>query len=53
MLEEEALVICDDITTAHNFEGMIKFWEDLPGEKFLDSRIHPGIPMGFLRYVRQ
>lgn len=51
LLSKNALVICDDITTAHNFEGMIRFWDELPGTsrtKFLDSRIHPGIPMGFI-----
>lgn len=48
LLADPALVICDDITTAYNFEGMLKFWDELPGEKFLDSRVHPGIPMGFV-----
>lgn len=51
LLSSPALVICDDITTAHNFDGMIRFWEELPGEKFLNHDIHPTIPMGFLRYV--
>lgn len=50
LLSSPALVICDDITTAHNFDGMIRFWEELPGEKFLNVDIHPTIPMGFLRY---
>ena len=51
LLSSPALVICDDITTAHNFDGMIKFWEELPGEKFLSHDVHRPIPMGFLRYV--
>jgi len=53
LLSSPALVICDDITTAHNFGGMIQFWEELPGEKFLNSEIHPGIPVGFLRFTRE
>lgn len=48
LLADEALVICDDITAGYNFEGMLKFWDELPEPKFLDSRIHPGIPMGFV-----
>lgn len=51
LLSSPALVICDDITTAHNFDGMIKFWEELSGERFLNHDIHPTIPQGFLRYV--
>ncbi len=51
LLADVALVICDDITAGYNFDGMIKFWDELPGEKFLDNRVHVGaIPMGFLRY---
>jgi len=50
LLSSPALVICDDITTAHNFGGMIQFWEELPGEKFLNYDVHRPIPMGFLRY---
>ena len=29
---------------------MVDFWNELPEPKFLDSRIHPGIPMGFLKW---
>src|SRR3990167_3201747 len=47
LLADKALVICDDITTAYNFEGMIDFWNELPEPKFLDNRVHPGIPFGF------
>jgi len=50
LLADKALCIFDDITTGYNFEGMLGFWDSLPGEKFLDSRVHPGIPMGFMIY---
>ena len=53
LLGSPALVICDDITTAYNFEGMLRFWDELPGEKCLfDKGLHGNIPMGFLKYVR-
>ena len=50
LLADIALVICDDITGDYLFEGMMKFWEELPGEKFLDGRVHVAVPMGFVRY---
>lgn len=51
LLASPALVICDDITAGYNFDGMIKFWEELPGEKFLDDKVHVGgIPMGFVKF---
>lgn len=50
LLSSPALVICDDITAAYNFDGMLKFWDELPGEKFLDHRVHPGVPIGFVKY---
>lgn len=53
LLSDSALVICDDITAAYNFEGMIDFWEELPYEKFLNNDIHPGVPMGFVRFERK
>lgn len=52
LLASPALVICDDITGAYNFDGMQKFWDELPGEKFLDGRVHVAVPMGFIRYER-
>lgn len=52
LLSNPALVICDDITTAHNFEGMLDFWNEMPEPKFLDSRPHPGIPLGFVLYSK-
>lgn len=48
-LAATALVVCDDITTEFNFEGMDRFWVEMPEPKFLDSRPHPGIPMGFIK----
>ena len=53
LLANPALVICDDITADFNFEGMGRFWDELPGEKFLfDQGLHGHIPMGFLRYSK-
>ncbi len=53
LLADVALVIADDITAGYNFDGMVQFWDELPGEKFLDNRVHVGaIPMGFLRYEK-
>lgn len=50
LLANPALVICDDITTAYNFDGMLKFWDELPGPKFLFSEgLHGNIPMGFVK----
>lgn len=51
-LADLALVICDDITVDYNFEGMNQFWEEMPEPKFLDSRPHPGIPVGFIKFSR-
>ena len=53
LLADNALVICDDITAGYNFAGMIDFWNELPGEKFLNNDVHPGVPMGFLKFERQ
>ncbi len=46
LLSSSSLVICDDII---NLE-MLRFWDELPGEKFLEAAAHPGYPMGFLKY---
>lgn len=53
LLADTALVICDDITAAYNFDGMIQFWDELPGEKFLNNQVHPGVPMGFVHFKRE
>lgn len=52
LLSDTALVIGDDITAAYNFEGMREWWDALPGDSILDPRLHPGIPMGFLKFIR-
>lgn len=54
LLNSPALVICDDILDENRpgfpISGMREFWEELPGEKFLEDRLHPGSRMGFLKY---
>lgn len=50
LLALPSLIICDDIFDADHFVDMVKTWESLPGEKFLDDKVHWGIPMGFLKY---
>ena len=52
LLADTALVICDDITAGYNFDGMLQFWDELPGEKFLNNGVHPGVPMGFVKFER-
>lgn len=52
LLADEALVICDDIMdVAGATVDMKKFWAEIEYEKFLDTSLHGGIPMGFVRYV--
>ena len=55
LLASPSLVICDDIQGGGDehspIAGMLDFWNDLPGEKFLENRIHPGAQMGFIKYV--
>ncbi len=46
-LSKPSLVICDDISDPIE---MLPFWNELPGEKFLEAAAHPGNPMGFLKY---
>lgn len=49
LLADNALVICDDITAAYNFDGMLQFWEELPEPKYLSTEgLHREIPMGFV-----
>jgi predicted O-methyltransferase YrrM len=50
LLANPALVICDDVFDNHIFIDMIKTFEELPGEKFTNGQVHPGIPMGFIKY---
>lgn len=52
LLADSALIICDDLfDNAGHFPGMERWWDSLQGEKFLNSALHPGVPMGFLKYV--
>lgn len=47
-LASPALIIFDDIMDAP-FDNMVKFWkEEVPEPKFLDTRVHVGVPMGFV-----
>lgn len=46
LLASPSLVICDDISDLE----MLRFWNELPEEKFLEAAAHPGSPMGFLKY---
>jgi predicted O-methyltransferase YrrM len=50
LLDKNSLVVVDDIFDSESFIGMVKAWNSLPGEKFIDSRPHVGIPMGFIKY---
>lgn len=54
LLADEALVVIDDVfdDAFGATVDMVKFWGELGYEKFLDVHIHPGHPMGFLRYVK-
>lgn len=51
LLSSPALVICDDIIGGYGavIAGMLDFWHELPGEKFLENRVHVGYPMGFVK----
>ena len=53
LLASPSLVICDDIIGGYGavISGMLDFWNDLPGEKWLEpATLNPGYPMGFMRY---
>lgn len=53
LLADEALIICDDLLdNGGHFPGMEKWWQSHTGPKFLDNSVHPGIPMGFLKFTR-
>lgn len=51
LLSNPSLVICDDLIGGYGpvIGGMLDFWNELPGEKFLENRIHIGYPMGFIK----
>jgi predicted O-methyltransferase YrrM len=54
LLSSPALIICDDIQAGGGpespIQGMMKFWEEMPEPKFLNSNLHPGTNMGFVKY---
>lgn len=53
LLAPDALVICDDIYGNNEVTifDMVKFWKGLPGEKYLDPRIHSVYQMGFAKMI--
>lgn len=54
LLADKALVICDDIlNNAGIFPEMEEWWDAIPYPKFLDNRVHVGVPMGFFIYKRK
>jgi predicted O-methyltransferase YrrM len=51
LLNSPCLVICDDILQGNPGDGidnMVKFWEELKGEKYLNHSLHKGFPQGYL-----
>jgi predicted O-methyltransferase YrrM len=56
LLKSPSLVICDDIIDNNRegdpISGMMRFWKDLPEPKFLNSNLHPGSQMGFIKYEK-
>ena len=53
LLNSPALVICDDIQNGEvagsPISGMLRFWDEMPEPKFLNSNLHPGTNMGFIK----
>jgi predicted O-methyltransferase YrrM len=53
LLAYPSLIICDDIIDGDDPDapiyGMMKFWEEMPSTKFLNSNLHPGSNMGFVK----
>lgn len=53
LMNSPGLIICDDIAEGNmrnepKIFGMLKFWDELSGPKFLNSNLHPSSGMGFL-----
>ena len=51
LLNDGALVIVDDVlkgTEGSAIDGVKKFWDELKGEKHLETNLHTGYPMGFM-----
>ena len=55
MLADNALVICDDLGDGSYgpFEGMEDWWVDFKYPKFINTDIHWGIQMGFMKFTRK
>ncbi len=55
LLADQALIICDDLADGGYgpFVGMEDWWNSFKYQKFTDTDIHPGIPMGFMEFKRQ
>lgn len=53
LLNSPALILCDDIIDGDNpndpIYGMMKFWGEMPDPKFLNSNLHPGSNIGFVK----
>jgi len=52
LLSKGAIVIVDDVlkgTPNSAIDGVEQFWDELKGAKHLDSDLHTGYPMGFLK----
>lgn len=54
LLSNNALVICDDIQGGEGefdpISGMLRFWNEMPDPKFLNSNLHPATNLGFIKY---
>lgn len=51
LLANNSLVIFDDVIDTNLFVEMVAAVNDIKGDKLFDDRVHPGIPMGFFKYV--
>lgn len=53
LLGYPSLIICDDIIDGDDPQapiyGMMDFWDEMPSTKFLNSNLHPGSNMGFVK----
>ncbi len=53
LMSSPGLIICDDIQDGEGehdpISGMLRFWEELPEPKFLNSNLHPGTNLGFVK----
>lgn len=54
LLAKGALIICDDIDIGNKgggIENMVQFWDEMEGEKFLNTNLHRGLPQGYLKWT--